>query len=225
AQGPSRGELPRSRRSGQGHGLGGPAARDGRGQTDTGGEPLRESLAQPGAWGAGIYPRLRHRPGPGRPHPGRGAGDAGRAFPAGDGALTAETIVRRSLDLNREMNDMTYRFSRLRRQAEGWRRGLLLCSVVAGLAAPLAAMADTPPLRVAIAEDALTLDPIASSDNASIWAELLIYDQLVRPSVDGTKLEPDLAEKWSVSPDGLEYTFTLRDAKFANGDPVTAEGV
>jgi peptide/nickel transport system substrate-binding protein len=120
---------------------------------------------------------------------------------------------------------MTYRFSRLRRHAEGWRRGLLLCSVVAGLAAPLAAMADTPPLRVAIAEDALTLDPIASSDNASIWAELLIYDQLVRPSVDGTKLEPDLAEKWSVSPDGLEYTFTLRDAKFANGDPVTAEDV
>ena len=90
---------------------------------------------------------------------------------------------------------MTYRFSRLRRQAEGWRRGLLLCSVVAGLAAPLAAMADTPPLRVAIAEDALTLDPIASSDNASIWAELLIYDQLVRPSVDGTKLEPDLADR------------------------------
>jgi ABC-type dipeptide transport system, periplasmic component len=96
---------------------------------------------------------------------------------------------------------------------------------MAGLAAPLAAVADTAPLRVAIAEDALTLDPIASSDNASIWAELLIYDQLMRPSVDGTKLEPDLAEKWSVSPDGLEYTFTLRDAKFANGDPVTAEDV
>jgi len=120
---------------------------------------------------------------------------------------------------------MTIRYSRLRRHAENWRRGLLLATVMAGLAMPLAAMADTPPLRVAIAEDALTLDPIASSDNPSIWTELLIYDQLVRPSTDGTKLDPDLAESWSVSPDGLEYTFTLRDAKFANGDPVTAEDV
>ena len=97
---------------------------------------------------------------------------------------------------------------------------------MAGLAAPLAAVADTAPLRVAIAEDALTLDPIASSDNASIWAELLICHQLMRPSVDGTKLEPDLAEKLvGLCRDGLEYTFTLRDAKFANGDPVTAEDV
>lgn len=79
--------------------------------------------------------------------------------------------------------------------------------------------------RLAIAEDALTLDPIASSDNASIWTELLIFDQLMRPSSDGTKLEPGLAESWTVSPDGLEYVFTLRDAKFANGDPVTAEDV
>jgi peptide/nickel transport system substrate-binding protein len=79
--------------------------------------------------------------------------------------------------------------------------------------------------RLAIAEDALTLDPIASSDNASIWTELLIFDQLVLPSKDGTKLEPGLAQSWTISPDGLEYVFTLRDAKFANGDPVTPEDV
>ena len=81
---------------------------------------------------------------------------------------------------------MTNRFLRLRRHAGGWRRGLLLCTVMAGLAAPLAAVADTAPLRVAIPEDALTLDPIASSDNPSIWAELLIFDQLIRPTRDGT---------------------------------------
>lgn len=79
--------------------------------------------------------------------------------------------------------------------------------------------------RLAMAEDALTLDPIASSDNASIWTELLIFDQLVRPSRDGTKLEPGLAESWTISPDGLEYVFTLRDAKFANGEPVTPDDV
>lgn len=80
-------------------------------------------------------------------------------------------------------------------------------------------------LRVAIAADAQTLDPIASSDNPSIWTELLIFDQLLRPSKDGKKLEPGLAQTYTVSPDGLEYVFTLRDAKFADGSPVTAEDV
>jgi peptide/nickel transport system substrate-binding protein len=111
------------------------------------------------------------------------------------------------------------------RTVTGRRKGLLLAVVLAGLVASLVGAADAPMLRVAINEDALTLDPIASSDNPSIWAELLIYDQLVRPSPDGTRLVPGLAEKWEVSPDGLEYSFTLRDAKFANGDPVTAEDV
>jgi len=80
-------------------------------------------------------------------------------------------------------------------------------------------------LKMAIQADAVTLDPIASSDNPSIWTELLVFDTLVRPSKDGTKLEPGLAEKWTVAQDGLEYVFTLRDAKFANGDPVTADDV
>jgi peptide/nickel transport system substrate-binding protein len=81
-------------------------------------------------------------------------------------------------------------------------------------------------LHLGIAEDALTLDPIASSDNPSIWTELLIFDQLVRPSSDGLKLEPGLAEKWDVAEDGKSYTFHLRaNAQFSNGDPVTASDV
>jgi peptide/nickel transport system substrate-binding protein len=109
--------------------------------------------------------------------------------------------------------------------ARSWLQGLLAATAMIAVTATAALAADAPTFRMAIAEDAITLDPIASSDNASIWTELLIYDQLIRPSTDGTKLEPGLAEKWSVSPDGLEYTFTLRDAKFANGDPVTADDV
>jgi peptide/nickel transport system substrate-binding protein len=79
--------------------------------------------------------------------------------------------------------------------------------------------------RLGVPDDALTLDPIASSDNASIWAELLVYDTLIRPATNGTDLEPGLAEKWTVAHDGKEYVFTLRDAKFADGSPVTAEDV
>lgn len=33
---------------------------------------------------------------------------------------------------------------------------------------------------------------------------------------------PGVAESWSISADGLTYTFKLRDAKWSNGDPVTA---
>lgn len=107
-----------------------------------------------------------------------------------------------------------------------WRLGLLASMAFAALSSTATTFAaQAADLKVAIAADALTLDPIASSDNPSIWTELLVFDTLVRPSKDGTKLEPGLAEKWTVSPDGLEYTFTLRDAKFANGDPVTADDV
>ena len=37
-----------------------------------------------------------------------------------------------------------------------------------------------------------------------------IYDNLVNFDRGGTKVVPGLAEKWSVSKDGLEYTFNLR---------------
>ena len=81
-------------------------------------------------------------------------------------------------------------------------------------------------LRLGVSGDALTVDPIASSDNPSIWTELLIYDQLVRPNKDGTKLVPGIAESWTVAPDGKEFRFKLRaDAKFSDGQPVTAADV
>ncbi|WP_414474838.1 ABC transporter substrate-binding protein [Microvirga sp. M2] len=104
------------------------------------------------------------------------------------------------------------------------RRNVVLTPII--LAAVFGGAAEaTTKFRVAIPEDALTLDPIASSDNPSIWTELLIFDQLIRPTPDGKNLSPGLAEKWTISPDGLEYVFTLRDAKFSNGDPVTTDDV
>lgn len=56
-----------------------------------------------------------------------------------------------------------------------------------------------------------------------------IYDRLVEVDVadDGTSsIEPSLAESWEISPDGLEYTFHLREGvKFHNGNDFTAEDV
>ena len=105
-------------------------------------------------------------------------------------------------------------------------RGLLLASTVAMSFLALAASgAEAETLRVAMGADAVSLDPIATSDNGSIWTQLLIYDTLIRPDKAGTGLEPGLAESWSISEDGLTLTFKLRDAKFSDGSTVTTEDV
>ncbi len=53
----------------------------------------------------------------------------------------------------------------------------------------------------------------------------LLHDALVKP-MPGNLNAPSLAESWSLSKDGLTYEFVLRkNAKFHNGDPVTAEDV
>ncbi|MEL6308399.1 MAG: ABC transporter substrate-binding protein, partial [Chloroflexota bacterium] len=53
------------------------------------------------------------------------------------------------------------------------------------------------------------------------------YDTLVTfPATDASSIEPNLATDWSVSEDGLTWTFNLRDdVTFANGDPLMADDV
>ena len=71
-----------------------------------------------------------------------------------------------------------------------------------------------------------TLDPEANSVNESIWLDQNLYSRLLQPNATGTALLPDLASSWTISPNGLSYTFSLRpDAKFSNGSPVTASDV
>ncbi|MGH6718996.1 MAG: peptide ABC transporter substrate-binding protein [Alphaproteobacteria bacterium] len=50
-----------------------------------------------------------------------------------------------------------------------------------------------------------------------------LFEGLVAEAADGS-LIPGVAESWTVSDDGLVYTFKLRaDAKWSNGDPLAAE--
>src|SRR5216684_7664219 len=52
-----------------------------------------------------------------------------------------------------------------------------------------------------------------------------IHDALVKP-MPGNINAPSLAESWTLAKDGVTYEFVLRkNAKFHNGDPVTAEDV
>ena len=52
-----------------------------------------------------------------------------------------------------------------------------------------------------------------------------IHDAVVKP-MTGAVTGPSLAESWTASRDGLVYDFVLRkNARFHNGDPVTADDV
>jgi peptide/nickel transport system substrate-binding protein len=52
-----------------------------------------------------------------------------------------------------------------------------------------------------------------------------LHDAIAKPMPQGNP-SPSLAESWSAGEDGLSYEFVLRnDAKFHNGEPVTAEDV
>lgn len=81
----------------------------------------------------------------------------------------------------------------------------------------------TDTLVIANAVKVDTLDPMQNSVNESIWLDQNIWDRLIQPNATGTALLPDLAKSWTISKDGLTYTFHLRDAKFSDGSSVTAE--
>ena len=70
------------------------------------------------------------------------------------------------------------------------------------------------------------LDPAETEALATPFMVLYaIHDALVKPMPAGM-LTPSLAESWTESKDHLTYTFVLRkNARFQNGDPVTAEDV
>ena len=66
-----------------------------------------------------------------------------------------------------------------------------------------------------------TIDPQLTTDTTATKINALIVEGLTRQDETGAPV-PGIAEKWDVSEDGLVWTFHLRDAKWENGDPVTA---
>src|SRR6185295_2649330 len=67
-----------------------------------------------------------------------------------------------------------------------------------------------------------TLDPAKSTGVTESNIQYEIFEGLTTYSPDG-QVVPGVAEKWEVSDDRKTYTFHLRDSKWSNGDPVTAE--
>jgi len=73
--------------------------------------------------------------------------------------------------------------------------------------------------------DPRSLDPALSTDVPTGRAVSYVFDGLTRFTPDA-RVEPGLAERWDVSPDGLTYTFHLRrGVTFHNGAPFRAQHV
>lgn len=70
------------------------------------------------------------------------------------------------------------------------------------------------------------IDPGQKYDYSTRMIQNLLYDALLKYVGDPPKAIPWLAEKYESTPDGKVWTFYLvKNAKFQNGDPVTAETV
>ena len=73
--------------------------------------------------------------------------------------------------------------------------------------------------------DPRSLDPALSTDVPTGRAVSYVFDGLTRFTPDA-RVEPGLAERWDVSPDGLTYTFHLRHGvTFHDGAAFTAQHV
>jgi peptide/nickel transport system substrate-binding protein len=73
-------------------------------------------------------------------------------------------------------------------------------------------------LRMAYTADFVTLDPPRIVTMPDYPLAMNLYNGLVRYKPNGLEVEPDLAERFQVSPDGLTYTFWLRKGvKFHKG--------
>lgn len=66
-----------------------------------------------------------------------------------------------------------------------------------------------------------TLDVATSTGKVEATVQMAMFEGLTRLDADNQPI-PGMAERWEISDDGLVYTFYLRDAKWSNGDPVTA---
>ncbi|PLT35833.1 ABC transporter substrate-binding protein [Bacillus sp. V5-8f] len=74
--------------------------------------------------------------------------------------------------------------------------------------------------------DAVSLDPAIVTDGESFIVTEQIFETLVDFEKDSTEIVPALAEKWDISPDGLKYTFHLREGvKFHDGEDFNADAV
>jgi peptide/nickel transport system substrate-binding protein len=110
-------------------------------------------------------------------------------------------------------------------QAGALLAALPLVAAAAAFAAPgKSTQSDT--LVFGAASDPVVLDPALISDGESFRVTNQIYETLVAQTPGTTRLEPGLATRWAKSPNGRNWTFTLRrGVRFHDGTPFNAAAV
>lgn len=78
-------------------------------------------------------------------------------------------------------------------------------------------------LLIGNGDDIVDVDPHAVTGVPEHNVIDALFEGLVTLDPRELQPRPGVAERWEISPDGLEYTFHLRrDARWSNGDPVTS---
>lgn len=80
-------------------------------------------------------------------------------------------------------------------------------------------------LRRNLSSDAKTLNPVMAQETSSTAIISPLFNGLTRTNVKTLLPEPDLAERWEKNQDGTVWRFYLRDARWSDGKPLTADDV
>lgn len=104
------------------------------------------------------------------------------------------------------------------------RRGLGLAAGAAALARPALAQGARGTVVMAQQAQPPSLDAAVTTAQASRNITLHVFETLFARDEAGNP-QPDLAEGVDISADGLTYRFTLREARFHNGKPMTSADV
>ncbi|HEV7344462.1 MAG TPA: ABC transporter substrate-binding protein [Devosia sp.] len=103
---------------------------------------------------------------------------------------------------------------------------MLLAATALALVSPATAQTPSNVLVVGQIAEPASLDPHVSTAANDFRIAVNLYDGLVRNKPGTLEIEPALATDWTISEDGLEYTFNLREGvTFHDGTPFNAEAV
>ena len=79
-------------------------------------------------------------------------------------------------------------------------------------------------VRIGVAGGPVAFDPMAALEGLGPLIARQVLDTLVVYRESSTDVEPALAVRWTVSRDGLVWSFTLREGvRFHDGTPLTAK--
>ena len=90
-------------------------------------------------------------------------------------------------------------------------------------AAHLAAQDEASQIIIGTLGEAQSINPFLSAESESDWRTTQLFDSVIRIDPSSYALVPGLASEWAV--DGLTITFTIRDATFSDGSPLTANDI